>query len=133
MLGMGLATGLVCGVGNDLFATAQSIERVICPKTNAFARYDEILSEVKTRVESDTLIILALGHTATVLAYDLAALGYQALDLGHIDVEYEWYRMGAKRKVAVPNKYVNEAPQGRIQEVSNLDKQYNSEIVARIL
>ncbi len=121
------------GVGNDLFATAQSIERVICPKTNAFARYDEILSEVKTRVESDTLIILALGHTATVLAYDLAALGYQALDLGHIDVEYEWYRMGAKRKVAVPNKYVNEAPQGRIQEVSNLDKQYNSEIVARIL
>lgn len=121
------------GVGNDLFATAQSIERVICPKTNAFARYDDILTEVKARVSDDTLIILALGHTATVLAYDLATLGYQALDLGHIDVEYEWYRMGAKRKVAIPNKYVNEAPKGRIQGTSLADQQYNGEIVARIL
>ena len=39
----------------------------------------------------DKLFILALGPMATVLAYDLARLGYRALDLGHIDIEYEWF------------------------------------------
>lgn len=121
------------GVGNDLFATAASIERIICPKTNAFAKYDQILHQVREHVQADTLVILALGHTATVLAYDLSCLGYQALDLGHIDVEYEWYRMGAKTKVPVPNKYVNEVSLGRIQGTSVVDEQYNREIVARIL
>lgn len=131
------------GVGNDLFDSAREIRRVLCPKTNAFARYDAILKEV-LRVnpvnsfdlqgdKEKPLIILALGHTATILAYDLSQLGYQALDLGHIDVEYEWYRMGAKSKVPVPGKYVNEVAQGRIQSDTDIDSKYNSEIVARVL
>ena len=45
--------------------------------------------------------IIALGPTATILAYDLANAGYRALDLGHIDIEYEWVLMGAKKKVAI--------------------------------
>lgn len=47
--------------------------------------------------------------TATVLAYDLSLYGYQAVDIGHIDIEYEWLRMGAKTKVPVPGKFTNEA------------------------
>lgn len=31
------------GVGNDLFDGCHSIHRILCPKTNAFNRYDEIL------------------------------------------------------------------------------------------
>ena len=45
---------------------------------------------------NEYLILLALGPTATVMAYNLAQKGYQAIDIGHIDIEYEWYRMGAK-------------------------------------
>lgn len=124
------------GVGNDLFDGAQSIQRILCPKTNAFAQYDSILAKVREYMQvaehKDTLIILALGHTATVLAHDLCLDGHQALDLGHIDVEYEWYRMGAKTKVAIPGKYVNEVSSGRIQEGQNSNQKYQSEIIAHI-
>lgn len=121
------------GVGNDLFNTAKSIRRILCPKTNAFARYDEILTSAREHAGEDILIILALGHTATVLAADLHQSGYQSLDLGHIDVEYEWLRMGAKTKVPIPGKYVNEVRSGRIQEDNTEDQKYQSEIIARIL
>ena len=36
-------------------------------------------------------MLIALGPTATILAYDLAEKGVQALDVGHIDIEYEWF------------------------------------------
>lgn len=42
--------------------------------------------------------MISLGPTATVLAYDLFKAGYQAIDFGHVDVEYEWWRMGAHKK-----------------------------------
>lgn len=120
------------GVGNDLFASAQSVKRIVCPATNAFVHYEAIRSAVITQVSKDALLLLALGHTATVLAYDLYQLGYQALDVGHVDVEYEWYRMGAKSKVAILGKYVNEVASGRIQTSNNIDEQYQKEIIARI-
>lgn len=121
------------GVGNELFDTAHSIQRIICPKTNAFMYYDAIFAEVLKHSKAGTLIILALGHTATLLAYDLSERGHQALDLGHIDVEYEWFRMGANRKVAIPNKYVNEVHEGRIEATSEVDEGYQREIIAKIL
>ena len=70
------------------------------PQENAFDRYDIILSCIKQYYQGE-LIILALGMTATVLAYDLAKEKMRALDLGHIDVEYEWYRMGATHKLPI--------------------------------
>lgn len=120
------------GVGNDLFDSAKSIRRILCPATNAFALYDEILTTSQQHIQRGDLILLALGHTATVLAADLNAIGHQAIDVGHVDVEYEWYRMGAKGKVAIPNKYVNEVRSGRIEAVSEIDQQYNAQIVAHL-
>ena len=49
-----------------------------------------------------------LGPTAKVLVSDLARQGYQAIDLGHIDSEYEWYEMGATYKVKLTNKHTAE-------------------------
>lgn len=120
------------GAGNDLFDNVSSLRRILCPSTNAFSVYSRILDQVRSMEESETLYLLALGHTATALAYDLAREGYQAIDLGHVDIEYEWYRMGAKEKCPVPNKYVNEVLEGR--EVGNiLDKEYESQIVGRVI
>ena len=101
------------GVGNDLFAGAKSISRILCPAENAFAKYDEILEKCK-KESRDKLFLLALGPTATVLAYDMAKLGYRALDIGHIDIEYEWYLAGSKKKTVIKNKYVNEKKKGRV-------------------
>ena len=117
------------GIGNDLFSDTKSMERIICPVVNAFDRYDEILDEAKN-ICKDRLILIALGPTATVLARDLTVCGYQAIDIGHIDVEYEWYLRG--EITAIEGKYVNEAPMGRIVNDKGMPEEYYDQIVARI-
>lgn len=99
------------GVGNDLFNNASTIKRILCPPVNAFGKYDLILNKALEQ-DKNVLFLLALGPTATVLAYDLHKQGYQAIDVGHVDIEYEWYRMAATHKVSVQSKYVNEALTG---------------------
>lgn len=96
------------GVGNDLFNDAQSITRIICPSINAFNAYNDILSFVNDDVTKDKLLLIALGPTATALAWDLSKMGYWALDIGHVDIEYEWMLMGAEKKVPIKNKFVGD-------------------------
>ena len=124
------------GVGNSLFSQAKSIQRIICPSKNAYDRYDEILTAIKKHGK-DKLILLALGPTATALAYDLACdkeNRYWALDIGHLDVEYEWFLSNAKYKQPVKGKYVNEAGGLFSQELEDSHmQQYISEIVLRIV
>lgn len=118
------------GVGNDLFEKAKTINRILCPQENAFDKYDEILNEIKKH-SCSRLVILALGMTATVLAYDLAKDGIQALDMGHVDVEYEWFKMKAKNKVPIPNKVMAEVVGGK--NVTSLsDRVYLSQIISRV-
>lgn len=100
------------GVGNDLFERTNSIERILVPEENAFNAYDQIIVEAK-KVEKHKLILLAIGPTATVMAYDLYKEGYQAIDIGHVDIEYEWYLRGALTKISIANKYVCEAGGGK--------------------
>nr|WP_239551684.1 SP_1767 family glycosyltransferase [Streptococcus saliviloxodontae] len=95
------------GVGNDLFANATSVSRLICPSRDAFAYYDDILSAI-IKHKKDKLVILMLGPTAKVLTYDLSRLGHQAIDLGHIDSEYEWFQMQAPYKVKLGHKHTAE-------------------------
>ena len=118
------------GVGNDLFDNARSIKRVLCPATNAFDCYDEILDAVKSAWNGE-LILLALGPTATVLAADLADLGMQTLDLGHVDIEYEWFRTGAKGHDQVAGKFTNEAASGHEVDACE-DEDYLGQIVGRV-
>ena len=78
------------GVGNDLFDNARQIKRIIAPNENAFDVYEEIY-RASLRHGEGKLILIALGPAATVLAYDLAKEGYWAIDIGHLDLEYEWF------------------------------------------
>jgi glycosyltransferase family protein len=103
------------GVGNDLFANALSVQRVLCPAENAFEKYDEILTYCK-QLPSDALYLIALGPTATVLAYDLAKSGRQALDIGHVDLEYEWYLRDLEHREIIQGKYTNECSGGDVVE-----------------
>ena len=120
-----------CGVGNDLFNNAKSIQRIIAPAESAFDRYDEILAEAK-KVSKDKLILLALGPTATVLAHDLAIDGHRAIDIGHMDVEYEWFLRKAEDRINLENKYVNESKDNTFSE-NFYDKEYNSQIIKKIM
>lgn len=97
------------GVGNDLFRNAASVRRILVPSENAFQKRGQILDAAKSAASGDTLFLLAAGPAATVLAYDLFRLGFQAIDIGHLDIQYEWFLAGATKKIPVKNKIVNEA------------------------
>lgn len=120
------------GVGNDLFSNAKSLKRIIAPPKNAFRVYDQLMDSAKEYGE-DKLILIALGPTATILAYDLARVNYWALDVGHIDIEYMWFLKGATEKIAIEGRHVNEAEK---QESFDIPKEfleeYNNSIILEI-
>lgn len=121
------------GVGNNLYDNVRSLQRIIGLSTNAFDKYNEMLEAIKQNVSKDKLILLSYGMCATVLAYDLAKLGYWAIDIGHIDTEYEWMRMGVTENTPIQGKFTNEAGnegRGNIEECK--DDEYNNQIICSI-
>lgn len=117
------------GQGNDLLDNARSIQRILCPTKNAYSCYQEILNTAKG-VSTECLVLCALGPAGKVLAYDLIQCGYQVVDIGQIDMDYEWYRAGKGKKVPVPTKYVSQLSVMEIQDVD--DEVYEKQIIARI-
>ena len=85
--------GILDDIKYDIFDNAKQVKHQIAPNKHAFEKYDAILEEA-LKADKDDLIIIILGATATVLAYDLSKHGYQALDLGHIAKNYDWYKKG---------------------------------------
>lgn len=116
------------GIGNDLYDNAKSVQRILGPALSGFSKYDDIYNFIVNNVSKDKLILLSFGITATVLAYELAKLGYQAIDLGHLDIEYEWFRMGAKDRVPIKGKFTNEAKAGHNPEEC-MDPVYKKQII----
>ena len=120
------------GMGNDLLAGAKSVSRIIAPAVNAHDSYPEIKRRAEQLAFDDVLFIVCLGPTAKILTLELTKKGYQTLDLGHLDIEYEWFRRGAKEKILIPGKYVNEV-QGHMTEDPYKDYEpYLKQIVAEI-
>jgi len=117
------------GSGNDLFSKTINVQRILAPMHHAFSQYDALINEA-LKHDKSKLILVALGPTATAMSYDLAKLGYQTVDIGNVDIEYEWYLQGAAEKVKIEGKYTSEAIGGR--EVSDIvDPVYESQIIAR--
>ena len=115
------------GVGNDLFDGANSIKRIICPSHNAYSRIEEIQEAVLQYVEN-RLILCMLGPTAKILSYNLFKKGYRVLDIGHIDSEYEWMKMGADTKVKFNHKHT--AEHNFDQDIEFIeDETYNDQIL----
>lgn len=117
------------GVRNDLLEDCKEVKRIIAPPVDAFDKYDEILTLALDQ-DDDSLYLIALGPAATVLAYDLAKTGRRAIDIGHLDIEYEWMKRGQYR-VPVPNKYVNEVVDGSSPAPID-DPDYKKQIIAEI-
>ncbi len=118
------------GVGNDLFANAKSLQRIICPSKNAYSRITEIEAEI-VKHGRGKIVLLMLGPTAKVIAWHLHKKGLWLIDMGHIDSEYEWYKMGATSKVKLANKHT--AEHNYDQNIAfDQDDAYDSSIIARI-
>lgn len=116
------------GVGNDLLQNAASVKRIIAPAVDAFEKYNDIL-QCAMNQGRNFLFLIALGPVATVMAYDLAKAGYWAIDIGHTDIEYEWFLKGTGKRECIPTKFNNEYPDGeKVQQIN--DVIYNSQIIA---
>lgn len=117
------------GVGNDLFDNVLTLRRIIAPATNSYDRYPDILKSALNNAKRDDLFLIALGPAAGVMAYDLTQEGYQAIDLGHLDLEYEWFLEGEGKRVQVVHKYNNEFPgDERAQPI--IDSTYEAQKIA---
>lgn len=109
------------GVGNDLLTNANSIKRILAPNMNAFEVY-EPLKQFLLKFPKDTLFLFALGPTATILCYELALDGYWAIDIGNIDMEYMWMKMGVKEKTSIKGRYSVETKNTESLELEITDK-----------
>ena len=126
------------GVNNDLLNSARTVQRIICPAENAFSVYHKIYKVAEKYVKKCDLFLIALGPTATILAYDLARNGTQAIDIGHLDIEYEWFKHKTEGKGIVIGKYVNESNQSS-EDYKNLSaydssavEMYRKSIIERV-
>lgn len=123
------------GVGNDLLNSAKSVRRIICPSENAFDKYIDIKKAIikySSKIP-DPLVLIALGPTATILSYELSLEGIQAIDIGHTDLEYEWFLNNDMKKVRIKNRVVNELGENSKDLPEFKDKDYQSEIIGSIL
>lgn len=118
------------GVGNDLFDNANSIKRIICPSKNAFDVIGKI-EETISKIDNSYLFLVSLGPTATVIVSDMSKKGFQLVDIGHIDIEYSWFKKGILHKEKIEGKFVNEA--GGMDEIDIIDEKYEKQIIEKIL
>lgn len=123
------------GVGNDLLENSKSVERIICPSNNAFEIYNKIFKNVKNYAVSkkNTIVLIALGPTASILSFELSDYDIQAIDIGHLDVEYQWFKKSANTKIPLVGKIVNEAGKSFAGEFSaDILEKYKKQIVLTI-
>lgn len=118
------------GVGNDLFDKAASVKRIICPSKNAYFRLNDIENIIR-RYGKDKLVLVMLGPTAKAISYDLSKEGFWIVDIGHIDSEYEWYRMGAVTKVKLSTKHTAEHNYDQNIQFEE-DEEYDNQIIIDI-
>ncbi len=96
---------VICGEGildrlqYDALEVCKSVEYIYAPSMNAFANYDNMLSQAM-QVDKSRLVLIILGPTAKVLAYDLHKAGYTAWDIGHYLKDYDAYKKQRPRTEA---------------------------------
>lgn len=119
------------GVANDLFDSAKSVRRIICPEKNVFSIYDKVKECIIENTNNGDLVLVSLGPTATLLAYELTFDNIQTIDIGQIDNEYEWFLMKASTRKQICGKSVSELTWCRKPE-EVYDKKYENEIIIRL-
>lgn len=124
------------GVGNDLFNNVNEVKRIECPVNDAFESYNKIYSTIINFLNNHKtkkfITLISLGPTATVLSYDIYQYGFRAIDIGHIDLEYSWYKLGLRKPQNIPYKYVNETSSHKDPSISINDNKYYEEILTKI-
>ncbi len=67
----------------ELFSNIKKYYHIDVMPNDAFEQYNSIMAKAQ-KFPKDYLFLIACGPAATVLAYDLCTMGYQAIDIGHL-------------------------------------------------
>ena len=110
------------GLDSDFFHTANSIKRILCPKSQAEEWHKELLEECQ-QFSKDHLILVAVDSMTGLLVLELTDCGYQTIDARQIGDEYEWY--------LVQENNINQDAD-KTSETELDEKQYRSQIVCRL-
>lgn len=121
------------GEGNDLFSSAKSIQRIICPSQDAYSKLNKISEEI-LKFRGNKLILIMLGPTAKVLISRLSKLGIenQMIDLGHVDSEYEWYIRKSNVRIKIPGKHTAEFNNDDNTVILKKDQEFENQIVSKV-
>ncbi|SFN34118.1 glycosyltransferase, SP_1767 family [Candidatus Pantoea varia] len=125
-------SGTRLGLGNNLLEGASDVKRITTLNRNAFSVYDRLFDTVSKHAVNFDLVLISLGPTATVLAYDLSQRGIRCIDSGHVDIEYEWMLVSATTKIKVEGKNVNEAGVLLSEETTVADATYQQQILLHV-
>lgn len=71
----------------------KNIKYIFIPNKNCYSETKYVYQEIE-KYGKDKLYILQAGPSATVWASELANMGYRALDLGHLQKQYDFYKQG---------------------------------------
>ena len=113
------------------FLAISGVKTLFIAPGSPFDKYDEILSAFND-IKPDNLILITFGPTATVLAYDLCHKGYQLIDIGQLDLDYEWFLRKDVVGTPLEFKYVEGSSKGR--KVHRFqDPEYKRQIIKRIV
>lgn len=76
---------------HPMLRSARTVRHITCLKEHAFRQYASLLQRATAAHTEfpDALFLIAAGPTACLLAWDLAQLGAQALDVGHMMSAYD--------------------------------------------
>jgi len=125
-------SGTRLGLGNDLLEGASEVKRITTLNRNAFSVYDRLYEAVSENAVNFDLVLISLGPTATVLAWDLSQQGIRCIDSGHVDIEYEWMLASATTKMKVAGKNVNEAGVLLSEQTTVADATYQRQILLHV-
>lgn len=77
-------------LAHTLFDNVLQKTQIYSLASNAYQDLNRLMHEISIQEQyKDSLILIALGPSGTVLAYRLALNGYHALDVGHISSSYD--------------------------------------------
>jgi hypothetical protein len=103
---------LVRGSGKSLTTDdvpgARDVTEIVGPKRSAFVEYDALIARIVAAKHRRVLI--GLGPVATVMAVDLCAKGFHAIDLGHLAMFLRKYRRGEDMTLSKDDKPLEASP-----------------------
>lgn len=98
-----LVRGSEKSLTGEMLHDATNVREIVCKAKDAYQDYENILDQIG----DDSIVLLCLGATATIIAAELSLRGQQGVDLGHIGMFLRKHERGEPMIVTQEDKMVD--------------------------